>query len=289
MRHLPIMVITVFAVALAWLQPGNDVNRWFIPAARLLLGGENVYALNAAGPFIYLPVALPLFAVFALPGMYAVVLAANVAAALWIVRTLDVSRWWLLYPPVLLALHLGTFDLPVAALALLAYRRRWPVLMTLVMLIKPQTAIFWCVPLIFEQPRALWRMALVGGGAVGLSILLTPGTWSAWLDVLGAQRDFLGAYYVNGSYSLFALAFGVTTARPRFEQTRLRALTALIVPFSRYYSGVGLLGYGGAWVVALSWALFALASVTGAPVFWIEPVAVVVVSSQELIHSRGRR
>lgn len=286
MRHAPLFVFLAFVFAALLLQPVGDVQNWFTPAARLLLRGENVYALNAAGPFIYPPVTLPLFMLFALPGAQAALLAVNGMAALWMLRALNASRWWLLYPPVLLALWLGTFDLPVAALAFLAYRRKSSWLMALALLIKPQTAIFWCVPFILEHPRAIWRMAFVGGGAVGLSILLMPSTWAEWLAVIRDGREFFTAYYINGSYSLFALAVGGLAFR--LSQSRARALTALLLPFSRYYSGVGLIGYAGVWAIALSWVLFAAAAVTGTTVFFVEPMVVLVVSAVVETYPRKR-
>lgn len=286
MRHAPLFAFLALAISALFLQPIGDVQNWFTPAAHLLLKGENAYALNAAGPFIYPPVTLPLFVLFALPGISVALLAVNMVAALWMLHALKASRWWLLYPPVLLALWLGTFDLPVAALALLAYRRKSSWLMAVALLIKPQTAIFWCVPLLFERPRTLWHMALIGGGAVGASLLLTPGAWAEWFAVMRSGREFFTAYYINGSYSLFALAIGGLSLR--LSSSHLRALTALVLPFSRYYSGVGLLGYAGAWVVALSWALFAVAAITGATVFSVEPLAVLVVSAIVETHSRKR-
>lgn len=286
MRHAPLFAFLALVIAVLYLQPIGDVQNWFTPAAHLLLTGENVYALNSAGPFIYPPVTLPLFVLFAFPCASVLLLAVNVAAALWMIHTLNANRWWLLYPPVLLALRLGTFDLPVAALALLAYRRKSPWLMALALLVKPQTAVFWCVPLIIEQPRTLWRMALAGGGTVGVSFLLTPGAWSEWFMVMRDGRSFFTAYYINGSYSIFALAIGGLVVR--LSASRLRALTALLLPFSRYYSGVGLLGYAGAWAIALSWALFAVAAVTSTTVFFVEPIAVLVVSAIVETHSRKR-
>lgn len=276
-RTIPVTVFVVLLCALALAQPVTDTALFFIPAAHILAHGGDAYALHSAVmPFVYPPWVMPLFVAYGLPGAYVLAILANGAAALWITRAQRASYWWLLYPPVLTACWFGTFDLLVVALALLAYRRRNPALMAVALLIKPQAAIFWCVPLLIEQPRLAWRIAAVGAGVVGASLLLMPGAWGSWLAAVGAHPTSLATHYAVGGYSVFALgALGIGHTLARMREGQWRALTALTVPFIRQYSAVGLLGYGPTWVIALAWLLAGLA-VFGVRALWIEPVVVLV-------------
>lgn len=286
-RHIPIMAFAVLAFLLALVQPATDVTLFFVPAARIMAHGGNVYALSSqALPFVYPPMVLPLFMLYGLPGAYLLAILANVSAALWIVRAQRVSYWWLLYPPLLTACYFGTFDLPVVALALLAYRRRSPLLMALALLVKPQAAIFWLVPYAAEEPRVLWRIGAVGAMVTAISMLLLPETWSAWLVTISARPTSLATHYSIGGYSVFAIgAYGVFTALSRLREGQWRALTALTVPFIRQYSAVGLIGYGPTWVILLAWALVALA-VSGVRMLWLEPVAVLGIWMMRERHGR---
>jgi len=276
MRHIPLVIFAIFAAFIASTQHLTDVSLFFTPAARLILQGGDAYALHTeALPFVYPPFVLPLLTVYALPGAYVLGLLVNAGAAVWIVRNLRVSGWWVLYPPVIIALWFGTFDLLVVALALFAYRRRNAALMALALLIKPQAALFWCVPLAFEHPRAIGRMVAVGGAVTVASMLIMPSTWASWLTALAAHPGSLAVHYAMSGYSLFAVgALSAPILWARLRQPQWRALVALFVPFVRYYSAVGLIGYGGAWIVALAWGLVALVVLTGVRALWLEPVMV---------------
>lgn len=282
MRHIPLIAFLILALAVAFIPRENDITLWWIPAAKLLTTGADVYSLNARAPFVYPPFVLPLFAPFALPGAYQAMTLVNAGAAVALVCWQKASGWWLLYPPVLMALAFGSFDLPVVALALLAYRKRWPGVMALALLVKPQAAIFWCVPYVVEQPRVMLRMAATGAALVVTSVVLTPGAWGSWFEAVMAHPGELADHYINGSYSLFSIGLGIgalggVLTLPRFREGQWRALTALLVPFTRYYSAVGLVGYAAPWAIALAWVLVLLA-VAGLRVVWVEPLVVLGLS-----------
>lgn len=282
-KRAPVAIFAILVIVLVAAAPETDVSLFFAPAAHLIAQGGDVYALHSAAmPFVYPPWVLPAFALYALPGAYLLAVLVNVGAAIWIVRVQRVSWWWLLYPPVLTAGWLGTFDLPVVALALLAYRRRNAALMALMLLIKPQAAIFWCVPLVIEQPRIVWRMAVVGAGVVCASLLLMPEAWGSWLAIVSVRPVGLATHYAVGGYSILSIAFGgvmVGThgALARMGERRQRALVAFAVPFIRQYSAVGLIGYAGVWVIPLAWALIGLGMWRGIGALWVEPMVVLVV------------
>ncbi|MCC6613989.1 MAG: DUF2029 domain-containing protein [Anaerolineae bacterium] len=278
MRYISFVIFAIIVSAIAVAQPNTDVTKFFTPAAHIIAQGGDPYALSSeAWPFVYPPYVLPLLIIYGLPGAYVLAVLANAGAALLIVRAQRVNWAWLLYPPVLSAICYGTFDLPVVALAMLAYRRRNPVLMALALLIKPQAAVFWLVPMVIEQPRAVWRMAATGIAVIVMSLVLMPDTWGSWLAAASANARLLSHYAVN-SYSVFAVgAIGAWGALSRLHEKQWRALTALLLPFVRYYSAVGLIGYGGAWVVALAWVLIALL-MNGVRVLWIEPMVVLGVA-----------
>lgn len=288
---LPVGLFALLLLGMALAAPPNDLTRYFLPAGRLLGAGASPYSLNAQGPFIYWPFGLWVFPLLAaVPGVYYLLLAANGVMLLAALRRIRASWWWLLYPPALYTLLAGQLDILALLLGVLACRSgshglRGAALLALALAIKPQAALFWLLPWLWNlpTPRDRVRGLAVCGTLLLLPMLLwwlaAPGTvtllWREWVAALGSGA---GAY-VGDSPSLWAAgltlpalaALGLWLVFGRHHDVS-RPLLALGLPALRYYSAVALVGAAPAWAVLVGYGSAALTLLLGTPVFWLDPL-----------------
>ncbi|MDX2139574.1 MAG: hypothetical protein SF123_15925 [Chloroflexota bacterium] len=310
LNALPFSLLALVFIAIALLQPDNDLTRFFLPAGRLLLGGSSPYGLSRpedAQPFIYTPYSLWLFMLMAaVPASvaYLGMLALNAGLLVVVIQRLQLSRWWCLYPPGLFVALAGQLDVLVFWLGLEAYHRRNRSLSCLLicvgLAIKPQIALFWLLPWFYSLPthRQRLRYAAICLATFALPMLLwfladssrVLQLWGDWGSVLRAGT---GAY-VGDSPSLWSigllpaalLALVLWLVFGRNQQLS-RPLLALGLPALRYYSSYGLVGAAPLWGLALAYGVAGLSLVFGQPLFWIEPLVTAVYRLRELLLARA--
>lgn len=301
---LPFSLLAILIVGIALLQPDNDLTRFFRPAGQLLLGGDSPYGLSRpedAQPFIYTPYSLWLFMLMAAvpaPVAYVSILALNGLLLVIVIRRLDLNRWWCLYPAGLFVALAGQLDVLVFWLGLEAYQRRHHpfscLLICLGLAIKPQIALFWLIPwfyslpdhrqrirygtrclLVFALPMLMWFVA----DTSSVSQL-----WSDWWSVLRAGT---GAY-VGDSPSLWSVGLvpGALIACLLWlifgrNHQLSRPLLALGLPALRYYSSYVLVGAAPVWGLILAYVVAGLSLAFSLPLFWIEPLVIVVYRLRE--------
>ncbi len=291
---IPIVLFGVFVIAIGINAPQNDLTRYFLPAGRYLLDGQSPYIINRIDPFLYWPIGLWVFPPLVLiPGIYHFTLLANAVLLVVIVRRLNISPFWLLYPPALYCVTAGQLDLLVLWLGVEAYlRRKSPlsgVALAIGLALKPQAALFWVLPWLWGMENWRKRLQFI---AIGSVVFLAPvliwalfdpnrviGLWQAWW--LDGIRVNTGAY-VGDSPSFWAAGFPVLALVAlvgwliigRSEKPS-RPLLALGLPALRYYSTVALLGAVPVWGVALGYVTVTLTAILKKPVFWIEPLVMI--------------
>ena len=181
-----VLIIPVVIVA-AWALPawGYDAISYWLPDPIGRYGAAMV-DLEGAGAFRYSPVmALPVLAFHLIPWPLFLVAWTGllIAAVVW----LATPRWALLafvLPPVALAVALGNVTVLTTVCIVLGVRYPVAWLVPLLTKITPGVGLLWWA---VRDWRRLIPVAFVGAGLVGLSELILPGSWSAWLTALRAQ------------------------------------------------------------------------------------------------------
>lgn len=303
-NNLPYVLLVAFALVIAAGIPDNDLTRNFIPVGGMLLRGENPYVINTQAPFLYWPPGLWVFAALALlPAVHHLLLAVNAAALVAVVRRMELSPWWCLYPPALYTLNAGQLDILVLWLSVEAYWRRAKIgsalPMAAALAVKPQVALFLFLPWLWGMPdtrRRVKAAGLVAGVLIiptAIWMLLMPDTgrmlWQGWLD--GVRQN--SGIYISDSPSLWAAGLPTLAVATLIGWLILsgslqvsRPLLALGLPAMRYYSSIGLLGAVPVWGVGLGYLSALLTLVIGKPVFWIEPLAMLAYHTWMLLRAR---
>lgn len=158
---------------------GIDGNLYSVAAAAWLRGGDPwaVYDQSrlAAPPPTLIPYVLTAWLPGGVAGYLWVAIAA--AAAFWAIRRLGLSPWWLLFPPLVVAIWHGSIE-PVVLLLLVAGGR------FLAPVLKPYAAL----PLLGE---GRWRSLLIAAAILLVTAPFLPWSlyFSHWNDVQAALRE----------------------------------------------------------------------------------------------------
>jgi hypothetical protein len=161
---------------------------------------------GAIGAYLYSPAfALAISPLTWLPlNVFTALWTALNAATLWFL----VGRWALpslLFLPIPFEIVSGNVHLLYAAAIVVGFR--WSATWALPLLTKvtPAIGVIWF--LVRREWRALTVALAVTGAVVGVSFILDPGAWRAWLDVLrGGQAVAAGAFQTVGWYVPVPLA-----------------------------------------------------------------------------------
>lgn len=294
--HLPLIIglalaLTVNCVASANRAIGHsDYSEVFQVAGRALLSGQNPYIATA--PFLYPPLALPLFAALSLISPVVWLLINGWLLTLAMYRLRLGSYWMILSPYALFALVAGQVD--ILALTLCVYsiaqydtkqshdRASWALLLALI--IKPQIALFFWLGWVHAHG---WRKALlIAWWWLALNFaafLIMPQSFAtAWLT----QLTTYGFSYVGMSASFLSLglilpAIGAAIlwliVGARHGNVRAKPFLALALPATRYYSLIALIDVAPAYVLlAFSWGVTILLLATGLPLLWLDPALIIV-------------
>lgn len=150
---------------------------------------SEILGYSSLRPFAYPPTALLILSLFALlpfPLAFGLWAIGGVGFLGWAAVKAEAPWWTMLFPPVLLAAHVGQASLLVGGLILSGLLRRdWQrgVLFGLALSIKPQLCIF--LPLALS-PRGLLAAAAASGAlAIVATLAFGAGVWAAWLGSLG--------------------------------------------------------------------------------------------------------
>lgn len=171
---------------------GLDARIYHAAAVALLQGGDPWDAQASVYYFSGLPPTVLAFAPFAfLPeGAFTVLwLALTLVAALYIVRSLRLPWWWLLFPPLAEGLFSGNPQIVLLAL-LLSVRSAF---------LAPVLKVYALVPLIGERR---WGSVVAALAVLGATVLLAPGLWGTYLGELGRISDYL-FQQANGGFSAY--------------------------------------------------------------------------------------
>lgn len=199
-------------VATFWTTPGDNLAYWI--AGNRLATGQPIYAAAdvAFEPFAYHyppPLAQVLAPItLVLPALaYAVVYRALMLLALWDIagRRMVNLLALLAFVPAAVALRIENVEI-FMALAVVLGLRRWPWVFTIGALIKVSPGL----GLVYLAVRRRWRdlaiATTVGLIITGLSFVLAPELWRAWLEAITGRADMVGNSIVPVPYSVRAIA-----------------------------------------------------------------------------------
>jgi hypothetical protein len=253
-----------YDVARVLFNPLRDFDL-YLEAGRNALAGQLPYVTgsSAAGnspavlPFVYPPVTIPLFELFAsLPRLFAhvswlLILTGCALAGLWLLGVR--GRWLptvLLWPPLAIGISVG--NVAIVGFVLFALGVRFGPALVVGGMFKPQSAL----PALWLVRERRWRDLMVGItialGLVASSLLVTGlQPWSEWLQALGQFQEM--------SQQLPAIK--------GFSVTRWLPVTALIV--------AAVVAVGFAWLGRgrNGLARFGVASVVASPTLYIHGLA----------------
>lgn len=198
---LPAIFVTLTiqqVVVLLWGGLGSDAEIYY-RAGAAWLAGENpwdAYATYAGNSFHFYaaPTAAIVMAPFSvLPEEIFVPfwIAVQAAAAVFVVRRLNLPLWWLLFPPVVAGVLSGNPSLSVLALLLIPH----PVAGALASMLK----VYAGLPLLGERR---WAAIAVSATMVVASVVVAPMLWSIFIGDAGTQTDRL-MKEANGGFSGF--------------------------------------------------------------------------------------
>jgi hypothetical protein len=167
---------------------GVDARQYHDAAQVWLAGGDPWSFVSFGVPFAAAPPTLLVYAPFAwLPDDYAVGfwMLAGLVATLWILRRLHLPVWWLLFPPVTMALAHGNAQ-PVV-LALLLVEKEWATTLAIA------TKLYAAIPPILRRE---WRGVLLAALILLITIPILP-----WGQYLAHREALLPGSHVwwNGS------------------------------------------------------------------------------------------
>jgi hypothetical protein len=204
--------VLVVIVATFWLSPGDNLAYWI--AGHRLATGQPIYppAEIAFEPFAYHyppPLAQVLAPItLVVPALaYAVIYRGLMLLALWDLagrRMLNMLAV-LAFVPMAVALRIENVEI-FMALGIALGLRRWPWLFTIGALIKVSPGLGLVYLGLRRRWRDFWVSVMVGAAIVGVSFLLAPDLWRAWLDAITGRADIVGNSLVPVPYSVRAVA-----------------------------------------------------------------------------------
>jgi hypothetical protein len=173
---------------------GLDARIYYRGAAAWVHGGDpwSAFARMAYGHYHFAgaPPTVEILAPFALVSestFVVIALLASLAAAVWILRRLNLPGSWLLFPPIAQALISANPELIVLALLLAV----WPVLQA----IAPMLKVYAIVPLLIEMR---WKAIAASAGLLVVSVLVAPRLWLDYVSRFGAISERLNLEAAGG-------------------------------------------------------------------------------------------
>jgi Protein of unknown function (DUF2029). len=256
-------------VATFWMSPGDNLAYWI--AGHRLVTGQPIYPPPeiAFEPFAFHyppPVAQILGPITLLvPALaYCVIYRGLMLLALWDLagRRMLKMLALLAFVPVAVAVRIENVEL-FMAIGIVLGLRRWPWLFTIGGLIKVSPGL----GIVYLALQRRWRevgvSVLVGAAIAGVSFVLAPDLWRAWLDAITGRADMIGNSIVPVPYSVraitgFVLAIvagslgrrrgelllvaGITIANPGLSLQGFAVLAAAIPIWFAGPEGIGSLG-----------------------------------------------
>ena len=246
--------LLVVVAANRWAAPSDEHAYWL--AARRLIEGQPLYDPSASivTPFTYLyppPLAQVLVPVVAIvpSWLFSAGWTALMLVALWWLAGRDLVRTLALvaFPPVAVEFWFRNVHLFLAVLAVVGLRR-WSGWFAIGAAIKVSPGLG--IP--YLALRREWRRAAIatGAGLVALlvSVLLTPGAWTAYLDFVRTTDPFQQSSFVAVSFPVrlaLALAMVGGASRLRAPWAELVLVGAMTVALpSLWFTGLSLLVAG---------------------------------------------
>lgn len=240
--------ILAVIVAFFWNQAGDDLAYWI--AGHRLITGQPIYAPPevAFEPFAY-HYPPPLAQVLApitliLPALaYAIVYRSALLVVLWDLagRRMLAMLALLAFVPVAVALRIENVEL-FMAIGIVLGLRRWPWLFTIGTLLKVSPGL----GLVYLALQRRWRdvavSAAVGVAIVGVSYVLAPDLWQAWLGAINGRADIVGNSIVPVPYSVRAIA-GFALAVVAGLVGRRRGELLLVIAVTVANPGLSLQGF----------------------------------------------
>lgn len=209
----------VASLGAGWL--GVDAHLYYRASEAWLAGGSpyDVFVINLGREFHY--VALPTTTVLLAPftavseNMFvAFWILVQLAAAIYVVRRLELPWWWLTFPPLVKGVLAGNPSPLLIALLVAAH----PVVKGLAVLLK----VYAVIPLLGERR---WRAILIAGVLGSLTVLVAPTLWVEFISGSGSRTDRLLSESAGG-YSAFGnpvLMVGAVAAVLLIARRDLRA------------------------------------------------------------------
>ncbi len=278
LRAIPVVLIGLWVALVYASSTQQDLTVFFVPAGDLVASGINPYTYAWSGPFVYPPLSLWFFVLLSrIPLLEWWMPLFNTALAFWLVRRLNASIWWVLYPPILLIIWLGQIDLIILAISLYACALRplpSGVLMGIALVIKPTVALFFI-------PRWLlaggWRRRVIAAGVVFVVILLlsAPLPWQDWLITGSAQTsEFVAESAAIAAFAVVLMPVFFVAAL--IDRRSDREWLTLGLPALRHYSMAGITGGIHPAAMLIHWVLRIVMESTGWPIGFIEPLSRII-------------
>ena len=278
LRAIPIILIGLWVVLVYTSSTQQDLTTFFLPAGDLVASGLNPYTHAWSGPFVYPPLSLWFFVLLSrIPLLEWWMPLLNTALAFWLVRRLNASIWWVLYPPILLIIWLGQIDLIILVISLYACALRplpSGLLMGVAIAIKPTVALFFI-------PRWLlagdWRRRVIAAGGVFVIILLlsTPLPWQDWLLTGSTQTsEFVAESAAIATFAVVLMPVFFILAL--IDRRNDREWLTLGLPAPRHYSMAGITGGIHPAAMLIHWVLRIVMESTGWPIGFIEPLSRII-------------
>jgi len=224
-RFILIVLAAVGALLMAviiysfWPLPGDNLAYWI--AGQRLAAGEAVYTVGEAAfapyAYHYPPPLAQLLAPFTLFVPAVVYVAAYRALELLVTWELAGRRMLsmlalIAFLPVALELRFENVHL-LMAIGIVLGLGRWPWLFSVLAIVKVSPGL----GIVYLVLRRRWRDVIlasaVGAVIVGVSIVLSPELWLAWLDAIAGRTAITGNSLIPVPYALRALGgLGLTIA-----------------------------------------------------------------------------
>jgi hypothetical protein len=198
--------IYVVGGILQWGGIGGDALIYHRAVTTWLAGGSP-WDAAIVGPsgdsfhFYALPPAVILLAPFGLlpeAWVQLVGVVIQAAAAIYVVRRLELPWWWLLFPPIMSGVLAANPSIALLAVLIAS----GPV----VKAIGPVLKVYAVLPLLGE---GRWRALAIAGGFTALTVVLWPGLWNQFVTGATAREAQLMAES-NGGFSAYQYGLGVT-------------------------------------------------------------------------------
>jgi len=178
------------------IQPGGDAVLYARGARAFLDGGDpwNAILVGSGQTFHFAGLPPTVLAFIPFAGLSETVTAwgwvgLSIAAAVLIVRRLNLPWWYLAFPPLVLGVYAGNPQIALLALLLVGAGPIGAIL-----------KVYAVVPMAAE---GRWRALALTGAVFAASVAIVPGLWTSWWDQLGSVSATLVGE-ANGGFSAWA-------------------------------------------------------------------------------------